>query len=687
MQEPLQPGRSEFVTLQGRGTSPGLSCGPLRRNRPGTRPDEVAGAVLVAERAVPDDLSRIVVSAGTVTVGGAILSHVSLLSRELGKPSVNLSGGRHTWIAPDGGAVLLEIADEESDDPFCSVEEGDIVLLDGDRGTLRIPGGLDRGSRISLRGLHRALLAFACRPERGPALDEIAAAASDSMGPEVPFLLEAGLVHRLVPEGTPARLLLDVLSAGGARRALLEPRIDLLRARIVAAAAGRHAKALEAIAACSDPDEVERILGGLEAAIRRARSLLLDLETDPDEVGRLLDHARRESASRLDEMKVRIHRDVREAAALSDAQFSERAATLYALVRRARSAGVADAELDPVRLRLDSRFASDRDGSGPPLVVALDGVPAFDRALVGGKAAGLLEVRHLLPPGCRVPQGFVLTSAAYRLHVRGEIGDTLRAILREGDDDERISRRARAAILSGEVPAEVARAVSSASAALLAQRLAVRSSSTVEDGPAGSLAGLFDTFLGVRGVAELLNRIRWAWASLWNARALRTLCAAGISPIDAGQAVLVQEMIETRAAGVLVSRDAARGADTLLVNAAWGLGEGISQGGISGDLFWVRRSTGELLASEVGSGARRVVLDPAGTGTIEQMLAPDQAGKLCLDGGQVARLAALARSLEKAGRVIREAEFGFSPDGTLVLFQVRPGSQRAAPATSSEERS
>jgi pyruvate,water dikinase len=222
------------------------------------------------------------------------------------------------------------------------------------------------------------------------------------------------------------------------------------------------------------------------------------------------------------------------------------------------------------------------------------------------------------------------------------------------------------------MPEPVVRAVAGAFASLAAPRLAVRSSSTIEDGPAGSLAGQFDSYLGVRGLPELLNRIHWAWASLWNARAIRALAAHGLSPLEASQAVLVQEMVETRSAGVLVARDAARGADTLLVNAAWGLGEGISLGAVPGDLFWVRRSTGEILATEPGSGAKQIVLDPSGTGTIETLLPPDRSGRLCLSGAELARLAALGRALLGWTRMIRDVEFGFDEDDALVVFQIRP---------------
>ena len=67
------------------GVSPGRSCGPLRRNRP-TSP-RPASMVRSCWRSAPgsDDVGRILAAAGTLTLGGALLSHVNLLSRETGQ--------------------------------------------------------------------------------------------------------------------------------------------------------------------------------------------------------------------------------------------------------------------------------------------------------------------------------------------------------------------------------------------------------------------------------------------------------------------------------------------------------------------------------------------------------------------------------------------------------------------------
>src|ERR1044071_2562431 len=98
-------------TIQGRAIAPGRACGPLRRNRMDLDPRSLAGCVLLAERAVPDDIARILASAGTLTLSGALLSHVSLLSREFGKPSIALAGVTPARLSEDGEAGVLHFAD------------------------------------------------------------------------------------------------------------------------------------------------------------------------------------------------------------------------------------------------------------------------------------------------------------------------------------------------------------------------------------------------------------------------------------------------------------------------------------------------------------------------------------------------------------------------------------------------
>jgi hypothetical protein len=659
-----------FLVLQGRSASPGVACGPLLRNRADLEPSQVEGSILAAERATPEDIGRILASAGTLTLGGSLLSHVNTLSREFGKPSVSLVERGAVTMLADDGAALLELADVVGGEAAPVLDEGDIVMLDGDRGVVRVPGGGDRDVRRAVREAHDALLAYARSPD-ADRLSRLLTTAGSVDDPAFAYVVEAALSHRLMPGGAAARALLDALAETPGLRPGLETHLERMKASRVARASDRLATALLEVRAAPTLELLDRAVRRAVHGAAQDRELLGLLGGDATIVDGLLAPVVEEAGERREAMRADVAARLSTAIELPDAELGARLGGFFQLVRRARDAGIDPGATAALANRLTDLVSREKERAGDHLIVPLADPPARERALVGGKAAGLMAMEAALPNRCHVPRGFVITTAAYRLHLLGETGERLERVAAAGGTAQAISRSARAAILAAEIPDPVQREVRAAYDALDAEAVAVRSSATIEDGFTASLAGQFDTVLGLRDSADVLRRVRWLWASLWNARALRAMAAAGRSPLRTSQAVLVQEMIDTRSAGVLVTRDPMGRADTLLVNAAWGLGEAISQGEIPGDLYWVCRSTGNLLETESGVGGTRIVTDPGGEGTVEVELDDAQKGRACLNESQLRRLAELARALEDATGRAQEIEFGFGDDDTLVVFQVR----------------
>lgn len=656
------------LVLPGRPIAPGLACGPLRRNRPDLRTEEASGSILVAERAVPDDVPRLIAARGVLTLSGSPLSHVALLSREFGKPSVALSGRTAARLSDGPGAALLLLDDVVGGERPPVLHEGDVVFVDGDRGVVEIPGAGDPEAMERLRRAHETLVAFGARPGDRARLAAVVAVAG---GEPIPlrFLLEAATLYRIVPPGDPVARLVDALAAGSAGP-LVDDERRRIRERIERRAEARAEAAVESIRSTEDLDEMQRSVRRLETGLDLDAALLRDLGGDPARARGGLPAVREEADARRTILRAGIEEELADAAALPPAILAARVGGLHRLLRRARSSGLSGDAVACLQSALAAHLADERERAGTHLVLPLDDAMPRDRTLVGGKAAGLAEVRHLVPEDCRIPRGFVVTSAAYRMHTLGEVGVGLSRAMEAGADAA-VSRKARAAILAAPMPAEVAEAIAEAFPPFAGTPLAVRSSATAEDGPIGSFAGVFDSYLGVAGLEALRDRIRRAWASQWNARALAVLAASGLSPLRIGQAVLVQELVEVRAAGVLFSRDPSGRPDTLLIHAAWGLGEGISQGDVPGDMYWVRRSTGEILASEHGPATHRIVAARDGSGTVEVPLSEGDRGRPCLDAPQIRRLAGLARSLEEGTGRAQDVEFGFTPAGDLTLFQVR----------------
>ncbi len=115
--------------------------------------------------------------------------------------------------------------------------------------------------------------------------------------------------------------------------------------------------------------------------------------------------------------------------------------------------------------------------------------------------------------------------------------------------------------------------------------LAVRSSALDEDGRHNSAAGQYDTLLNVTpdGLGEA---VKMCWMSAFSERAIAYRRGAAFP----GMAVLVQQMIDARAAGVLFTINPINGSwREMTVEAVWGLGEGLVGGQLVPDRYTVIR--------------------------------------------------------------------------------------------------
>jgi phosphohistidine swiveling domain-containing protein len=220
--------------------------------------------------------------------------------------------------------------------------------------------------------------------------------------------------------------------------------------------------------------------------------------------------------------------------------------------------------------------------------LALDD-PGTDLATVGGKAASLATLARA---GLPVPPGFSVTTRAYRDYVSKGLTTEIAAAMHGVDFADLAAVDAAAARIARAfnrftVPEEVAAAVRSEYSALDSP-VAVRSSATAEDLPDASFAGQHDTFLNVAGVDAVLDAVRRCWASLWTSRAVSYRALNNIAPDDVALAVVVQRLVPASAAGVMFTADPMTGArDTVVINAAWGLGESVVSGLVTPDTYTV----------------------------------------------------------------------------------------------------
>ena len=274
-------------------------------------------------------------------------------------------------------------------------------------------------------------------------------------------------------------------------------------------------------------------------------------------------------------------------------------------------------------------------GAPPHLVRQIADLGAADVASAGGKAASLGELTRA---GLRVPAGYVVTAEAFGLAMGtldpdGSLRDEISGL--PADDLGAIGRAAaglRARITAAPLPPEVAAEITLAHDRLGAPAVAVRSSATLEDSPEASFAGLQDTYLAVRGIDAVLDRVRSCWASLYNDESVAYRRRLGLPERGLAMAVVIQRMLSTRAAGVMFTRSPVTGDRSVVaIEGTWGLGSALVAGEVTPDSFTVSKVTGEITGRQGGDQAPAAFLHAEPTGYLGRGHARRLAGQALPD--------------------------------------------------------
>lgn len=316
----------------------------------------------------------------------------------------------------------------------------------------------------------------------------------------------------------------------------------------------------------------------------------------------------------------------------------------------------------------------------PPHTLPLESVPERSESLVGGKALHLAEIGKTLQ--LPIPRGFVMTTRAFHAFLRhNDLEGYINSKLEEVDIYDRsllsrISGDLMGRITESRVPLEVAQAVSEAVGNLRKSAgkvlsLAVRSSAMAED-RRSSFAGQYESLLNVRE-EEVLDAYKKVLASKYAPRALYYRISYGLSDSETPMAVLVLEMVEASASGVIYTRDLETPeSDHLSIHAIWGLGELLVGGEISPDIIRVKRTKPpEILDRRSGIKASEMFSAEDG-GTETRPLDERKTASFSLDDASALKLSGWALRLEEHYGKPQDIEWAEDQKGDLFLLQSRP---------------
>jgi pyruvate,water dikinase len=325
-------------------------------------------------------------------------------------------------------------------------------------------------------------------------------------------------------------------------------------------------------------------------------------------------------------------------------------------------------------------LASPQYDFSPPFILDLDEIDPDSEVLVGGKACNLSLARKILD--IPVPRGFAITANCFNYilevnNLRHQIDEKLAQIdINSASSLERASQELVELILAAQIPEDIEAEIKGAFEGMGGEdqgklKVSVRSSAVGEDGQA-SFAGQYRTVLNV-DAKHVVDSYKQVIASKYSSRALYYRINYGLSDQATPMAVLVLEMINARASGVIYTRDPeeARG-DKLVVHTVWGLGELLVDGSVTPSIITVTRTVPPQLEREE-KVIQTVEAISANGGGIQRVPGKhDQPASLALTDRSALRLAEWAMKLEELHGGPQDIEWCMDGLGELFILQSRP---------------
>ena len=300
-------------------------------------------------------------------------------------------------------------------------------------------------------------------------------------------------------------------------------------------------------------------------------------------------------------------------------------------------------------------------------------------------------ISNLTKLGINVPGGFAITSSAFDEFLTFNkidklISKELANLNVENLSDLRSSgKKLRNLILKKPLPqnliSEIERAWLRVSKS--GKSFAVRSSATAEDLPDASFAGQQETFLNINGFDNLIDAVRKVYASLFTDRAIsyRSLRNfKGSLSISVG----VQEMVRSDigSSGVAFTLDTESGyRGSIFITSSYGLGEGIVQGSVNPDEFYVFKealvkNNFPIIKKALGEKAKKMIFSNSnlpGKSVKFVKVPKKEANQFSLSNSEIIELAKYAKTIEDHYKVPMDIEWAKDGENKKIyILQARP---------------
>ncbi len=310
--------------------------------------------------------------------------------------------------------------------------------------------------------------------------------------------------------------------------------------------------------------------------------------------------------------------------------------------------------------------------------------------IAGGKGANLAEMYNTK---VNVPPGFIVTAQAYDYFIeKAGLKEQIEKLL-EGVDYEdtrklnETTEKIRGLIEKANFPREMQEEITESYELLDTNNVknvqgtvleilkssepifvAVRSSATAEDLADASFAGQQETFLNVKGNSELLTSIKKCFASLFTSRAAYYRHKKGFEHTKVSLAVVVQRMIDSDKSGVIFSKDPTNNSENIIIEAVFGLGEGIVSGRITPDKYIVSKDL-KILEKNISDKKIAITRNSAGSQEVIK-LNEEKSKQQVLKEYEIKKLAEISLKLEEHYKKPQDIEFAIE-NSEIYVVQTR----------------
>ncbi len=329
-------------------------------------------------------------------------------------------------------------------------------------------------------------------------------------------------------------------------------------------------------------------------------------------------------------------------------------------------------------------------------IIWLSEISKKDIPIAGGKGANLAEMFNL---GMPVPPAFVVSAFAFAKFLKetglnNKIYSIIKTIDMENTEQlEKTAKEIQNMVVESKMPEDIQADIEEAYDNLNVDKnmlekasydamkilnlsrepcfVAVRSSATTEDLANASFAGQQETFLNRKGNKQLLEAVKKCWASLFTARAIYYRERNNFEQEKSLIAVIVQKMINSDKSGVIFTINPINNnREEIIVEAVFGLGEGIVSGAVEPDTYVVNKKDYKLISKKIGKKNIYFTKNAQGE-TIRPNMPKDKVMEQVLEWPELEKLIYHAKKLEEHYKWPQDIEFAIEGN-SIYIVQTRP---------------